>query len=283
MDLALLGSGPELLAAHASLQAAGHRIRWMDARRVEAFPELRDRPVPISSHQEAVALGASHILLVSYGTLIDAVDLERATFLNVHFALLPKYRGYHGLVWSILNGETEVGFTLHQVDEGIDTGPIYYQARLFLASGEDINDARTRILEALRAQLGEAVTRIAEGQRPVPQDRSASTIGARRCPDDGWIDWRWPAMRIANLVRAVAPPLYPGALTRWRGRPLTIRRVTQLPNPPFLGPTGRVVDFLGEAAWVMCGDRMLQVDAVEYDGEVLPPRRVIPRVGSRLG
>jgi methionyl-tRNA formyltransferase len=288
MNIALLGSGDEWHAAAESVLAAGHVITHVGPIVDDSPADLRQRAAvlgaqPVRDHHEAVARGASTILLVSYGALIEPATLTQARFLNVHYALLPRFRGYHGLVWSIINGESQVGFTLHAVDERIDHGPIHLQCAVPLLETDTILDARANITQALRTQLGTALSRVDAGQAPQPQNDAEATIVARRRPDDGRVEWAWPAVRVHNLVRALTPPLYPGAFTTWRAKPLVIRRATRLPNPPFIGTPGRVVDFVGEAAWVMCGDRLLQLDDVEFEGHVGSPRALFTRVGGRLG
>jgi len=287
MRLALLGSGPEAAVAAESLLAAGHVI-------THAGPpaSLASGPLaglmrgagarPVDDHRAAVAAGAQEILLVSYGRLVEAEALARARFLNIHYALLPRFRGYHGLVWSLVNGDAEIGWTLHQVDEGIDSGPVFHQARLPIGPDDDVNRALAGLGDLLRAELGAAVARIESGQVPVPQDDARATYGSRRTPEDGRIDWHRPADHVANLVRALRPPALPGAFFEWRGERIVVLRATRLPNPPFAGPVGRVLALRGGSAWVMCGDRMLQLDEVARDGAPLPAASLFRTVGARL-
>ena len=290
MKLALLGGGAELTAVGESLLSAGHTLTHVgpvvdggDAGDPAPALVRASGAVAVRDHHAVVEAGVATALLVSYGPLIDEASLARTRFLNIHNALLPRFRGFHGLVWSIVNGEAEVGFTLHEVDAGIDSGPIHFQRRLALGPTEYVHEVRDRILTALRTDVGAAVTRVEAGAVAVPQDLAQCTVVARRRPSDGEIDWRWPSARVFNLVRAVAPPLLPGAFTHWKGEPLVIRRATPLPNPPFIATEGRVVDFRGGSAWVMCGDRLLQVDEVAYRDVVCAPRDLFRTVGARLG
>ncbi len=276
MNIVVLGSGAEREAAIESLRAAGHVV-------THAGPEAYDGCTPVADHHEALTQGAEDVLLVSYGPLIERASLRRARFYNIHNALLPRFRGFHGLVWSIINGESEVGFTLHAVTEEIDGGPIHHQRRLVLGASETVVEVRARIVDAIRGDVGMAFTRIAAGEQPRPQDVAQATMVARRRADDGMIDWSWNAGRVFNLVRALTPPVYPGAFTTWRGARLIVRRATLLPNPAFIGTPGRVVNLVGDAVWVMCGDRMLQLDELEYDGRVGTARSFFTTVGARLG
>ena len=276
MNVAVLGNGVECAAAIESLHTAGHVV-------THAGPDAYEGCRHVADHHEALAHGVTDVLLVSYGPLIEADALARARFYNIHNALLPRFRGFHGLVWSIINGESEVGFTLHAVNDEIDGGPIHHQRRLVLGASETIIEVRARIVAAIRSDVGMAFTRIAAGVLPRAQNTAEATMVARRRADDGAIDWQWSAGRVHNLVRALTPPLYPGAFTLWRGEPLVVRRATLLPNPPFIATPGRIVNLVGDAAWVMCGDRMLQLDELEYAGRVGAARGFFTTVGARFG
>ncbi|HKN01408.1 MAG TPA: formyltransferase [Candidatus Binataceae bacterium] len=130
---------------------------------------------------------------------------------NVHGALLPRYRGRASVNWVLVNGEKETGVTLHHMVARADAGDIVAQRSVEI---EDRDTARTlyRKLVPLGAELiREFHPLIAAGCAPRrPQDISAGSYFGRRRPEDGRIDWRWPARRIFNLVRAVTHP-YPGA------------------------------------------------------------------------
>jgi methionyl-tRNA formyltransferase len=143
-------------------------------------------------------------------------------WLNLHSSLLPAYRGRAPVNWAILEGERELGATLHVIDEGVDTGDVVYQERFELADDEDVADALRKLDVAYTRLIEKALAAARQGQLPrTPMPAGETRVWPRRTPDDGEIDWNRPAAEIVRLVRAVAPP-YPGAFTRIPGRRLYV-------------------------------------------------------------
>lgn len=143
----------------------------------------------------------------------NVIDLAPLGAVNMHPSFLPLYRGRASINWAILNGETELGLTVHFIDEGMDSGDIIKQVGYSLNAKEDVGDALDKLqahYEILPAQVIEmfknnTITRI-------KQDHSKATEYPARKPKDGAVDWSQPAERVLNLIRAVAPP-YPGAFS----------------------------------------------------------------------
>lgn len=132
---------------------------------------------------------------------------------NFHPSLLPKYRGRAPINWAILNGETELGLTVHFIDEGMDSGDIIAQQKFTLTQEQDVGDA-LEMLYPIYQELTLLTLRFFEsGQVPrAPQDHLQATSYPKRRPKDGLIDWELSASHIHNFVRALARP-YPGAFT----------------------------------------------------------------------
>ncbi len=199
-------------------------------------------------------------------------------WLNVHSSLLPAYRGRAPVNWAILEGERELGATLHVIDEGIDTGDIVFQERFELGDDEDVADALRKLDVAYTRLIEKALAAARRGELPrTPMPGGGARVWPRRTPEDGEIDWTRPAVEIVRLVRAVAPP-YPGAFTRIAGRRLYVykARVGEVPegNLPglILGPNAvaaadGVVEPLQLA--IEDGDRLEILDGLDaYVGTV---------------
>jgi methionyl-tRNA formyltransferase len=156
----------------------------------------------------------------------------RQAALNLHPSLLPAYRGRAPINWALVNGERQTGVTLHHMIGRADAGDIVGQRAVAIAPRETALSLYRKVEDAGVELLAEMLPRLAAGTAPRrPQDEaSASTFGRRR-PDDGRIDWSWPAARVDCLVRAVAPP-WPGAFGEVEGRRVAI----------FEGAPGEAVD-----------------------------------------
>jgi methionyl-tRNA formyltransferase len=172
----------------------------------------------------AERLAPDLILSVFYRDLLSARVLAAARLaaLNLHPSLLPAYRGRAPINWVLVNGETETGITLHHMVAKADAGDVVAQRAVPIAPRATALSLYLAVEQAGIELLAEALPLVAAGRAPrIPQDLSRSTYFGRRRPEDGRIDWSWPAERIDRLVRAVAPP-WPGAFAEIDGRRVLI-------------------------------------------------------------
>lgn len=152
----------------------------------------------------------------------DAIGIPPQGWLNFHSSLLPRYRGRAPLNWAIINGEQELGVTLHRIDEGTDTGDIVFQERFTLTEAEDVGDALDKLYPLYQSLTMKVIDGLRTGHLPqTPQDHSLATVFPRRTPEDGRIDWSWSSTRAVNFVRGLSHP-YPGAFTFLNGKRLLI-------------------------------------------------------------
>lgn len=137
---------------------------------------------------------------------------------GMHASLLPDYSGGAPLVWAIINGETQTGITLFEMDDGVDSGPIVAQAIEPILSNDTIASLYARIEGRGLELLNVALPSLAKGALQLtPQDENGRRVFPQRKPDDGCIDWHQDAAVIERFVRAQTRP-YPGAFTTHLGR-----------------------------------------------------------------
>jgi methionyl-tRNA formyltransferase len=161
-----------------------------------------------------------------YRSMLGAPILRSARrgALNMHGSLLPKYRGRAPVNWAILNGERETGATLHYMVERADAGDIVDQLAVPILEDDDAREVFGKVTTAAEIVLARSLPGLIAGDAPRrPQLIEPGQYFGRRKPEDGRIDWDQPAVRIHNLVRAVAPP-FPGAFTELDGRQWWIHR-----------------------------------------------------------
>ncbi|MHB9098560.1 MAG: formyltransferase [Syntrophales bacterium] len=142
---------------------------------------------------------------------------------NLHGSLLPAYRGRCPVNWVLVRGENETGVTLHHMVRKADAGDIVGQRTVPIAKTDTAVILYQKLCDAAGGLLDELLPLMKEGRAPrTHQDITRGSYFGGRRPEDGRIDWRWPAERIYNLVRAVTEP-YPGAFCALPdGTPLTI-------------------------------------------------------------
>lgn len=161
----------------------------------------------------AESLAPDLVLSVMYRDLLGSRVLAaaRRAALNLHPSLLPAYRGRAPINWVLVHGEPETGVTLHHMVAAADAGDIVAQRAIPIAPRETALSLYRKVEEAGLALLAEALPAVAAGTAPRrAQDPARASKFGRRRPEDGRIDWSWPAARVDCLVRAVAPP-WPGA------------------------------------------------------------------------
>lgn len=169
---------------------------------------------------EIRSLAPDLIWVNSYSMILrpNVLDISRFGALNIHGGLLPQYRGCNPTQWAILNGEHEVGVTLHEISDGIDEGKIIAQRRVPLFFSDTWKSAGHRISDATDQLIQEHLPAILALQwESFAQDENLARCNRRRRPEDGLFDWTQPAIEIYNLVRALVAPL-PGAFYLGDGR-----------------------------------------------------------------
>jgi methionyl-tRNA formyltransferase len=141
----------------------------------------------------------------------EILGSARRGALNMHGSMLPKYRGRAPVNWAILHGAKETGATLHYMVARADAGDIVDQLAVPILQDDDAREVFAKVTVAAETVLARSLPGLVAGTAPRrPQPIEPGQYFGRRRPEDGRIEWSWPARRIHDLVRAVAPP-FPGA------------------------------------------------------------------------
>lgn len=201
-------------------------------------------------------------------TVHSAPDLG---MINCHAGRLPQYRGGSPLNWQIMNGEPQAGISVLKVDDGIDSGDVLAEALVPIGESDDIATMHEKANAAFPRLVVETVSRFAAGNfTGRRQDPATAVYWHQRNDADGRIDWRCPARRVHDMVRALTFP-YPGAFTMLGSRKLRILR-TSLEAPDVRGVPGRIVHVSGSGPLVVCADRAIRI--VEWRFEDGGPARL---------
>jgi UDP-4-amino-4-deoxy-L-arabinose formyltransferase/UDP-glucuronic acid dehydrogenase (UDP-4-keto-hexauronic acid decarboxylating) len=207
---------------------------------------------------------------------------------NAHAGDLPRYRGNAVPNWAILNGESEVVLTLHEMSDELDAGPVLLKRGFPLGADAYIGDVYAFLATAVPEAFVALLDGLGDGSlRPTPQPDDPAL--ALRChprrPEDGRLDWGQPAEALARLVRASAEP-FAGAFTHLDGRRLTVWRAwPATPPTPVLGVPGQVVaiDPSTGTVEVLTGNGTLVVSEIEADGVRGPAAGAVSSLRTRLG
>ena len=176
-------------------------------------------------NDEAKQLFASHnadvAVVVAYGRILPEEFLRapRRGCINVHFSLLPLYRGAAPANWAVVNGEIETGVTTMFIEPSLDTGPILLQQKTPIGEKETAPELMQRLAEIGAELLGETLSRLND-LTPRPQHDADATFAPVLNKEDGLIDWSLSAFAIERRVRGFQP--WPNAYTSFNAKGLTI-------------------------------------------------------------
>jgi methionyl-tRNA formyltransferase len=237
------------------------------------------------SHLDLIDLEIDFAFMISYSPLIEESYLKKIKFINMHGALIPEYRGLHGGTWAIINGEKHHGYSIHEVDEGIDSGPVYHQGKIESSLEDTVISIRKKILEKFESEIEQVFRNIINSKiSPIHQEEINAKYVCRRKPEDGKIEWNDNALNIHNLVRALTPPYTPGAFTFWKGEPIYIASSEYIEYPPYISTPGQVVaKYPKRGVLVKCKDRPLLIKDIIYEGIEMNAYNLFKTVGARLG
>jgi len=205
------------------------------------------------------------LVVVAYGRIFpaDVLALPPLGAVNIHFSLLPKYRGAAPVQWAVANGETETGVTVMKMSEEMDAGPILAQERVAIAPDEHSPALGAR-LAPLGAKLLASLIEDLDEKRVEPraQDPAGVSFAPLLRAEDGWIDWTRPAAVIVRRLRGFDP--WPGQSSssvkgkvrlveaRAREAQAETDRADAAAAPP--AEPGVVLGMRGDALEVACGE-----------------------------
>jgi methionyl-tRNA formyltransferase len=194
----------------------------------------------------------------------EVLALPRLGAINMHPALLPRYRGPAAIEWALRNGDAELGFSVHRLSPDFDTGPILAQARIPIDDDDDIDSLVAKFGPVLPELLGQALERLAWGDPGEVQDEAEATYAGLFEEEWRTIDWNQPARTVHNQVRSWIGlrDIPAGALGEIAGETLQITK-TRLtldgPTEHEPAPPGTVVHRDGERLVVQCGDGPIEI------------------------
>jgi methionyl-tRNA formyltransferase len=148
------------------------------------------------------------LVVVAYGKILPSalLQLPRLGAINVHGSLLPQYRGAAPIQWAVINGESETGITIMQLDEGMDTGDILLTVPVAIGPQETAGDLFDRLARLGGETLGPAIERLKQGQlTPQPQNHALASAAPMLTKEMGHLDWSLSATRLHCLIRGLDP------------------------------------------------------------------------------
>ena len=292
----LLADGHEVVAVYTQPDRPSGRGNKITFSPVMEFTMSRQIPVfqPVKIRtpealEEFVSHEADISVVVAYGRILPETFLNAfpRQAINVHFSLLPKYRGAAPVNWAIVNGESETGVTTMRMDVGLDTGDMLLQRPTPIWANETAVELMTR-LSVIGAELLSETLSTLVSIKPTPQNHDLATFAPIMKRDDGLIDWSMSADEISARVLGFQP--FPTAYTFLDGAKLTIWFAISIePGLDTEFASGQILEARGGSFIVICGhNSALKIEEIQPEGK----RRMAvrdylngfkPKVGTTLG
>ncbi|RJK96741.1 methionyl-tRNA formyltransferase [Vallicoccus soli] len=195
------------------------------------------RPSEPAFLERLAALAPDCCPVVAYGALVPraALDVPRHGWVNLHFSLLPAWRGAAPVQRALLAGDDVTGASTFRLEEGLDTGPVYGVVTEQVRPRDTSGDLLGRLAVSGARLLVATLDGLEDGALvPVPQPGEGVSHAPKLTVQDARVDWAAPAQRVDRLVRACTPA--PGAWTTWRGERLKLGPLEPAPGGDALAP-----------------------------------------------
>jgi methionyl-tRNA formyltransferase len=228
-------------------------------------------------------------VVLAYGRILPGAVLAAPArgCLNLHASILPRYRGAAPINWAIVRGESETGMSLMQMDEGLDTGPVFTVRRLSIGDDEDAGELALRLGALAADMVGEEVPKVVRGElEATAQDHAAATAAPPLEKEQGRIDWQKSPAEVHNHVRGMTP--WPSAFTTSGGKLLKVLATRRSSLQSGGEPPGTILTADAGGALVACGAGVLELVRAQLEGRKpldareLVAGRTLTR-GARLG
>ncbi len=241
---AIAASGHELLAVVTRPDAPAGRGRglvrspvgaWADAHGVEVLTPARPREPEFLDRLRELAPDC--VPVVAYGALVPPVALEipRHGWINLHFSLLPAWRGAAPVQHAVLHGDEVTGASVFELEAGLDTGPVYGTVTDEIRPSDTSGDLLERLAHSGAGLLVAVLDAIGAGTaRAVPQPADGVSLAPKLTVEDARVRWGDPAFAVDRRIRACTPA--PGPWTTFRDDRVKLGPVTPLAEGPELKP-----------------------------------------------
>lgn len=275
----ILADGHEVVAVWTQPDKPAGRGNKLTAPPVKEFAVEKGltvhQPAKIKT-EESLQLFQSHradaAVVVAYGRILPQSFLDTPKFgcINVHFSLLPKYRGAAPVNWAIVHGENKTGVTTMRMDAGLDTGDILLQSETDIRPDETTPDLLMRLAESGANLLSQTLDNL-DFIQPRPQNHDEASFAPILKREDGLISWELSAFDIVNRIRGFQP--FPNAFVFTGDKKLVLwNAAADTLDAPL--EAGTILQAKGDSLLVACGENtVLKLAEVQLEGK----RRMLVR------
>jgi methionyl-tRNA formyltransferase len=217
-------------------------------------------------------LNADIGIVVAYGRILPEAVFKapRLGSVNLHFSLLPKYRGAAPMQWALINGDTKTGVSAFLLEAGLDSGPLVQQAEIAILPEDNLPSLREKLVPLGVDVLRRVIEGAESGRLPLEPQTGELSVAPILKKEMGRVNWTHPAFMIANQVRGLCE--WPGVFTFYIAadgseKQLKILRA-RASERPSASASGTIVDVIkNEGIAIACGEGRLIVSELQPEGK----------------
>jgi len=259
IDLVCIISNPDKPTGRGQALTENPLAQWANQVGMAVKKPLDDAEVSRVLIEDKIDL----LITIAYGHILSGSVLEIPTYgcINLHFSLLPKYRGAAPVQWALLNGDNETGVSVFKLEIGMDTGPIFAQKAVPISDQDTTTSLLSKLIPVGVELIDDAIFMLENNQPPKIQDTTLASMAPKIKKDDGRINWQMPASSIYNQYRALGEN--PGLFTELAGSRIRINQIAQEEGERF--PIGSI-NLAGNRLLVGTSDSSLEVISLTPEG-----------------
>jgi len=215
--------------------------------------------------EQIAAAAPDAAAIVAYGGLIprQALDIPRHGWINLHFSLLPAWRGAAPVQRSLIAGDDVTGAVTFLLEEGLDTGPVFGTLTEAVQPDDTAGALLDRLSHSGAVLLTQTLSAVDAGQAAAVPQQGEVSLAPKLTLEDGRLDWNQPALAIGRRARGVTPE--PGAWTTFDGQRIKLEPVKLRPGGPALKPGQLAIE--GKSVLVGTGSHPVELTRIQPSGK----------------
>ena len=261
VDLLSVITNPDKATGRGQVLTSNHVAQWC-----EKFKVAVAKPADHADLLKCIEkINPDLLITVAYGHILKVEVLNKPKFgaINLHYSLLPAYRGAAPVQWAILNGEKTTGVSVFKLDSGMDTGPIYLQRSVEIEQNDTTSSLLSKLNSVGVELIKETLKLIADGVSPTSQSKSGISFAPKFTKVDGAVDWNKSAEEIFNKFRALSDN--PGVFTSYIGSKVRLNQVAKVDRETTALSPGVFSNFEGNLI-VGTGEGALLISSLTPEG-----------------
>jgi methionyl-tRNA formyltransferase len=281
MKILLIGQGHGFQALIDGFSKSDNQISVLSELNYEINIDT-DFEVIRSNLSPELAKEFNYVISSGYRKKIPLDTLSESTFINIHYALFPKYRGMHSIVWAIINGESSVGITVHLMDEGLDSGPIIWQKSI-----EILDKSSWELMLVCDGLVTSCIEGVFEDYikgliLPTPQNELEAFYVGKRNRKDCQINWdTWDVITFERALKALVAP-YPLPFFEFRGKEYEIASA-EIIKKNYIEINGHVIHISKDFVQIKIPGGCINIyELINQTGQRVSANSILGTIGIRL-